>query len=61
MLGLREYILTEKERHVAQALVEKDLRFNGFRMLRHRALHALPRLEADLSLIKRFLEKAGES
>ena len=55
---MREYILTKKERECALALIEKGLKLNGFRMLKSRAIKALPRLEEDLELIKKFLEKA---
>ena len=56
---MREYILTEKERETALTLVEKGLKLNGFRMLRHRVSRALPRLKEDLELIERFMEKSG--
>jgi len=53
---MREYILTEKERETALALVEKGLKLNGFRMLRHRVSRALPRLKEDLELIEKFIK-----
>lgn len=58
---MREYILTDKERETVKALIERGLRLNGFRMLKYRALKALPQLREDLALIERFLEAADQS
>ena len=57
---MHAYILTPKEREIAQALVENDLKIHGFKMLKNRAQRAFPRIEKDFQLLKKFLEKSNK-
>jgi len=56
---MREYILTSHEREIVETFLETGLHLNGFAVLKIRAKRALPRLEEDLRLLKRFLEKVN--
>ena len=54
---MREYILTEKDRKTIQFYLEQGLKLNGFGVLRIRVRRAMPRLEEDMELLRRFNEK----
>lgn len=56
--SMRTYILTDYDKKIIRAFLENDLNLNGFNVLKLRLTRALPRLEEDLALIRRFLEKA---
>ena len=53
---MREYILTERERELVQEVLRGE-KPDSFRVLKTRAQKAMPTLEGDMQLLKRFLEK----
>ena len=59
MVKMREYILTENDRKLIKSVLE-GAPLNGFRVLKYYAKRALPQLEEDLELVKKFLEVTGE-
>lgn len=54
---MRTYILSENERRIIETYLKMDMNLNGFNVLKLRIKRALPQLEEDLKLIKKFLEK----
>ncbi len=54
---MREYILTKKERCILNRYIESGEKLEGFTVLLHRCRNMEP-IEADVKLIKQFLEKA---
>ena len=54
---MREYILTEKDEKTIQIYLDQGLKLNGFGVLRIRVRRAMPRLEEDIELLRRFREK----
>lgn len=54
---MRTYILSENERKIIETYMETGLNLNGFNVLKLRITRALPQLEEDLKLIKKFIEK----
>jgi len=56
LVDMREYILTNREQHIIQKLLETGERIEGFSMLKNRAKKNLPRLREDLELIDKFLK-----
>ena len=52
---MREYILTDRERRIIDEVLKGE-RPDGFRVLKHIIDRALPRLEEDQELIKKFLK-----
>lgn len=54
---MRTYILSQNERKIIETYLKAGLNLNGFNVLRLRIKRALPQLEDDLILIKKFLEK----
>ena len=54
---MREYILTEREREILKAFIEKDIKLNGFSVLAIRLKRASQKLLKDWELIKNALEK----
>ena len=54
---MRTYILSQNERKIVETFMETGLNLNGFNVLKLRIARSLPRLEEDLNLIKKFLEK----
>jgi len=57
MKMVREYILTPRERELLKRFLEKNEKLNGFSVLIHLLRKNLGRLEEDLELIKKTLEK----
>ena len=57
---VRSYILTDREREILKLYItQSQLKLNGYRELKHLIGKLdIKRLEEDLALIKRFLEKA---
>ena len=55
--AMREYILTERERQLLKAYLEKDLKLKGFRSLAFRILKAHNQLKSDFELIENLLKK----
>jgi len=55
--AMREYILTERERQVLKAYLEKDLKLNGFRSLAFCIIKAHKQLKSDFELIENLLKK----
>jgi hypothetical protein len=58
---MRTYIITEQERKIIRAFLEKGEKLEGFRMLasRLRGLN-LDDVRGQVKLIERFLEKIGK-
>lgn len=56
---MREYVLTDKEREIIEIYLKEGYNLNGFNVLKLRMKRALPQLEEDLEVIKKFLEKVG--
>ena len=54
---MRGYVLTERERRILTAYVEKDLKLDGFSVVLLRLNRSAPELMADVKLIKIFLDK----
>jgi len=54
---MRTYILSQNEKKIVETFMETGLNLNGFNVLKLRITRSLPRLEEDLNLIKKFLEK----
>jgi len=58
---MRKYVLTERERRIAVEYLETGQRLEGFRLLKSLILSLdTSRIEEDLSLIKKFLDKEAE-
>lgn len=57
---MRTYILSQNERKIVETFMETELNLNGFNVLKLRIKRALPRLEEDLKLIKKFIEKVED-
>jgi len=57
---VREYILTPRERKLLKRFLETNEKLNGFSVLIHLLKKSLGKLEADLELIQKALEKASE-
>jgi hypothetical protein len=55
---MREYVLTEPEREIAEKFVQEGVKLNGWSTLHWRITHNAPKLKEDLELIEKFLEKA---
>lgn len=55
---MREYILTESERHIAKRYLKKGEKLDGFRTLLTRCRH-METVQEDLDLIGQLLEKSG--
>lgn len=60
LVDMREYILTKREQHIIQKLLETGERIEGFSMLKNRAKKNLPRLSEDLELINKLLDFVRE-
>ena len=54
---MRAYILSRNERKIIETYLETELNLNGFNVLRLRIKRALPQLEEELILIRKFLKK----
>jgi len=54
---MRAYVLTERERRILTAYVEKDLKLDGFSVVLLRLNRSVPKVMADVELIKTFLDK----
>jgi hypothetical protein len=55
---MREYILTENERHIVKRFLKKDEKLEGFRTLLTRC-RRMETVQEDLDLIRLLLEKAN--
>jgi hypothetical protein len=55
---MREYILTESEREIAEKFVQEGIKLNGWTTLHWRINHNIYKLKEDLELIEKFLKKA---
>ena len=60
-ITMREYILTKKDRQTIKVYLEKDLKLNGFGVLRIRVKRAIPILEKDIELLRKFIQKLKEN
>lgn len=56
---MKTYILTELERKLIKAYLEKGTTSGQLRTLKKRAKEGLPQLEEDLALVKKYLIAAG--
>lgn len=54
---MRGYVLTERERKILTVYVEKDLKLDGFSVVLLRLNRSVPKVMADVELIKMFLDK----
>jgi len=54
---MRTVILTENDREIINAYLQKKLKLEGFRLLKHRANKSIQALEKDLELLKRFVRE----
>ena len=57
---MRQYILTDSERHIAKRYLKKGEKLDGFRTLLTRCRH-METVQEDLRLIGRLVEKASEN
>ncbi len=57
---MREYILTDSERHIAKRYIKKGEKLEGYRTLLTRCRH-MKTVQEDLDLIKRLLDKASSN
>jgi hypothetical protein len=55
---MREYILTESERHIVKRFLKKGEKLDGFRTLLNRCRH-MEAVQEDLDLIRELLEKVN--
>ena len=55
---MREYILTDREKEIVKTYLEKGQRLEGFSVLVSRCKTNLSKINEDLKLITKFLEKA---
>jgi len=53
---VREYILTEKEREVLKAYLERDEKIYGIYQLLNRAKKSYSRLREDMELLRKALK-----
>lgn len=54
---MREYVLTERERKILEAFLERGVKLDGFSVLAIRLKRANKKLTKDLELIKAALKK----
>lgn len=54
---MREYVLTDLERNIAEEFLKTGKKLDGFSVLRHRIERNLETLDRDLGLVKKFYEK----
>jgi hypothetical protein len=57
--NMRQYLLTDQERKIAQKYLKTGDKLEGFKVLLHRCRN-MQVINEDLELIKRFLEKVSE-
>ena len=57
MISVRGYILTERERKILKAYVEKNIKLDGFSVLSLRLKRANSTILADAELVKKALER----
>ena len=54
---MREYVLTDLERNIAEEFLKTGKKLDGFSVLRRRIERSLETLDKDLWLVKKFYEK----
>ena len=58
---MREYILTKQEREVINLYLEKNIKAEGYRVLRHRCSNLdKAKVRSDLELIEKFLKESHD-
>ena len=57
---MREYILTEAEKEIAEKFIHEGVKLNGWNTLQWRITRNAPKLKADLELLEKFREKAED-
>jgi hypothetical protein len=56
-MGMKNYILTERERKILKKYLETDQKVNGFRGLKFRILQNQRRISQDVELIDQTIKK----